>query len=517
MKRPHPPHRSPKDAGWGENHGMSIPENEQIRIPDSDRVFDRRKVLFVLLVPFAMTLMAISSVNVALPTIQIGLDASSADLQWVLAGYALAFGVVLVPGGRMGDVLGRGSLFVIGIAIFTLASTAAGLAPDAVFLNATRFLMGVGAGLNSPQVNGMIQQYFEGHERAKAFAMFGLVVSASVAAGPVITGSVIEIMGPEWGWRVSFLLNGVFGIICILVALRWLPFDTERRRRRLKKEGGGRRVKVDLDPVGTVLLSVAVVCILMPFMLQTWWGWLMVPAAALLMWLWVIWERRYSARGNEPMVDTRLFKYRNFTIQTAISGIMFIGTSSIFVVVALYVQGGLGASALDTSLVSLPEAILSGIFAMWAGGRVMRHGRSLIVYSLATFIVSIALTIGVAWLIEIHGISFWWLIPPLAVMGFGHGAMGSANQTIAVIDVPNEDGGVAGGVKQTAERIGNAVGNAMITAIYFVFVTQSATIALTISYVVIILICCVSLAIAIVDRRQQGPGVMEPIRGPFED
>nr|NLD41482.1 MFS transporter [Actinomycetales bacterium] len=495
---------------------MPIPEREQIRIPNSELVFDRRKVLVVLLVPLAMTLMAISSVNVALPTIQIGLDATSADLQWVLAGYALAFGVVLVPGGRMGDVLGRGTLFVVGIAIFTLASIAGGFAPDPLFLNITRFLMGIGAGLNSPQVNGMIQQYFAGHERAKAFAMFGLVISASVAAGPLITGVVIELAGPELGWRFSFLLNGVFGIISVIMALRWLPFETERVRRALKAAGTRVRQKVDLDPVGTVLLSAAVVCIMMPFMLQTWWGWFLIPGAGGVIALWVLWERRYAARGRAPMVDLKLFRHRNFTLQTAISGIMFIGTSSIFVVVALYVQGGLGASALDTSLVSLPEAILSGVFAMWAGGRIMRHGRSLIVYSLLAFIISIALTIMTAWLIEIYGISYWWLMLPLALMGFGHGAMGSANQTIAVVDVPNEDGGVAGGVKQTAERIGNAVGNAMITSIYFAFVTMGATMALTVSYVTIILICCVSLGIAIVDRRQQGPGVMEPITGPFE-
>ncbi|MDO5495403.1 MAG: MFS transporter [bacterium] len=494
---------------------MPIPEREQIRVPESAVVYDRRKVLAVMLIPLAMTLMAISSVNVALPTIQIGLDASAADLQWVLAGYALAFGVVLVPAGRMGDVLGRGTLFVVGIAIFTLASIAGGLAPDPLFLNITRFLMGIGAGLNSPQVNGMIQQYWASHERAMAFALFGLVVSASVATGPLITGVIIELTGPEWGWRASFMLNGILGAICILMALRWLPFDTERRLRALRRAGTVVRQKVDLDPVGTVLLVLVVLGIMLPFMLKTWWGWLLIPLGVLLLWVWVLWERRYAARGHAPMVDLGLFRYRNFTRQTSISGTMFLGTTSIFVLVALYVQGGLGASALDTSLVTLPEAVLSGAFAMWAGGKVMRHGRTLIVASIAVFTLSIALTIGTVWLIEIYGISYWWLILPLSVMGFGHGAMGSANQTIAVFDVPNEDGGVAGGVKQTAERIGNAVGNAMITAIYFAFLSSGATVALTVAYVTIIAICLVSLTLAVVDTRQQGAAVME-LTGPFE-
>ncbi|HZK05614.1 MAG TPA: MFS transporter [Actinomycetaceae bacterium] len=459
--------------------------------------------------------MAISAVNVALPSIQIGLGASDTDIQWVLAGYALAFGVVLVPGGRMGDVLGRGTLFVIGLVIFTLSSVLAGLAPDALWLNIARLFMGLGAGLNSPQVNGMILTYFQGEERAKAFAMMGVVVSGSVALGPLLTGVIIEIFGAATGWRAAFLLNGVLGIFAVWAAFIWMPFSTERRRRAQRAAGPTVRQPVDLDPVGALMLVIAILCIMMPFMLKTWWGWLLLPAGVVVLVSWVAWERRYAKRGRAPMVDMKLFGYRNFTIQTAITGTMFIGTTSIFAILALFLQGGLGASALDTSLVSLPEAILSGVFAMWAGGKVMRHGRSLIVSAIAVFMVAIVLTVGTAWLIEIFGISYWWLILPLSVMGFGHGAMGSPNQTIAVLDIPVEDGGVAGGVKQTAERIGNALGNAMMTAIYFAFVTVGPTIALTISYGVITAIVAISLVISIVDRKQQGPAAMEPIKGPF--
>lgn len=143
----------------------------------------RWRILAVLLVAIFMSLVGVSIVNVAIPSIQHGLGASDSDVQWVLSGYALTFGVVLVAGGRAGDLLGRGGLFVIGATIFTLASVAAGLAPGAGSLNAARFVQGVGSGLLNPQGVGMIQQYFRGAERARAFGAFGSVVGVAVGCG----------------------------------------------------------------------------------------------------------------------------------------------------------------------------------------------------------------------------------------------------------------------------------------------------------------------------------------------
>lgn len=484
---------------------------DTIEVEGTDRVFRRSRIMFVMLVPLAMALMAISSVNVALPVIETALDASSAQIQWVISGYALAFGVVLVPGGRMGDVLGRGTMFVVGVAIFALGSLGAGLAPNPDVLNLSRVVMGVGAGLNSPQITGMIQQYYQGQERARAFALFGMVISASVAAGPLLTGTIIQIFGPELGWRVSFLVIVLAGVLSVWSALAWLPFSQERERAALRAAGVGERAPVDLDPVGAVLLVVAVLCVMLPFMLKTWWGWFLIPGAAVLLPAWVAWERSYLRRGHAPMVDLRLFQYRNFTRQVAISGTMFIGTTSVFVVLAFYLMGELGASALDAALITLPESILSGVFAMWAGRHALRRGRDLVILALAGFIVSVLLMIVTAWIIEITGVSYWWMIVPLTIMAFGHGAMGSANQTIAVVDIPASEGGVAGGVKQTAERVGNALGNAMITAIYFAGVTHGPAVGVTVGYSAIVFFCLISLAIAVVDRRQQGPGIVEAV------
>ena len=146
----------------------------------------RWRVLIIVLVTVFMSLISVSIVNVALPSIQSGLGATDSDVQWVLSGYALTFGVVLVAAGRAGDLVGRGGIFLLGIAVYTISAAVAGFAPNAHSLNIARFVQGVGAGLLNPQGVGMIQQYFRGEERGRAFGYFGATVGIAVAIGPVL-------------------------------------------------------------------------------------------------------------------------------------------------------------------------------------------------------------------------------------------------------------------------------------------------------------------------------------------
>ncbi|PFG41001.1 putative MFS family arabinose efflux permease [Georgenia soli] len=501
-----------------------------IRVEGTDRVFRRSRILVVLLIPIAMALVAVSSINVALPTISHTLGATDSDLQWVLSGYALTFGISLVPAGRAGDVLGRGSFFVIGLLVFSLASLACGLAPNPEFLNVSRFVQGVGAGLYNPQTMGMIQQYWRGMERARAFALFGMVVAFSVAVGPVLAGSIIQFFGPEIGWRATFLINFPFGLLGCFLALRWFPFGKERLRRAARRaakdarDGAGpgravvpalRRERVDLDPVGTVLLVLTVLCVMLPFMSHTGGAvWLLLVAGAGLLALWVLWERRYKARGRAPMVDLALFSFTSFSNGTAVAGTFFLGSTSIFVVVALYMQNGLGASALETGLIGLPNAVVSAFASMWAGRRTMTSGRAIIVGALACVLAGVGLSVGVVVLIELYGISFWWLALSLMICGIGQGALGSANQTLSLEDVPSAYGGTAGGVKSTAERIGTAVGNAMITGVFFSFVGAGTwTTGFAAAYGAIVVCLLVSLLAAVRDRKVSGDGPAAPPAG----
>lgn len=451
-------------------------------VAGSDRVYDRNKLLAVLLVPLMMTLMQVSAVNNVLSAMGQAVSASDSQLQWVLSGYALAVGIALVPAGRIGDIFGRSSVFVIGFSIFTLASLLVGLANDATVLNLLRLLQGFGAGVLSPQTTGLIQQYFTGQARARAFALFGLVVSMSVAVGPLMSGVLIGTLGREVGWRWAFIINFPIGLIGLVLAFLWLPFGKERRHvgprrdqaraehianQKAKGVKYRKRTRIDLDPFGMFLLVLAVLGLMLPFMSTGKdWIWALIPVAVILLGVWVAWERWYKKRGNEPMVDLDLFKITTFSYSAAISALQFLGTTSVFVVLALFLQRGLDATALQVGLISLPNAIISGFAAIWSGRRAVEHGRGVQVMALILMLVGVLGSVGVIWGIE-HGISFWWLMIPLTILGFGQGSMGSANQTQSMLDVPAQSGGTAGGIVQTGQRISTAIGNAVITAVFF--------------------------------------------------
>lgn len=442
--------------------------SDEIRIPGADRVYSRRRILIVLLLPLAMALIAVSAINVALPAVSTGLGATDSQLQWVVAGYALTFGVFLVPAGRAGDVLGRGAFYVAGVVIFTAASLWCGLATSPLSLNIARAVAGLGAGFMNPQSLGMIQQYFTGLARARAFALFGMVISLSVAFGPVLSGTVITWLGPELGWRASFLLNVPLGLLAIIIALAWLPFQRERELWRGRRSVSSQAEKIDLDPLGAIVLSAAVATFMWPFMTQgSQARWLALPASALLAISWVGWERRYAARGGAPLIRLELFSLPSFAYGTAISGLFFLGAPSVFVTMAIFLQSGLGKTALVAGLIGLPNAFASAVCAGYVAKRVLRTGPLIVVLSVIASLVGVLASVVIIYGIEHWGVSFWWLLASLGVMGAGQGAFGAANQTLALADVPPADGGAAGGVKSTAERLGTAVGVAIVTGVLF--------------------------------------------------
>lgn len=474
-----------------------------IRADGSDRTFHRLKVLFVLLLPLSMSLMAMSAVNVALPTIEVGLGATPGDVQWILSGYALALGVSLIPAGRAGDVLGRGTWFVVGLVIFVVASLVCGLSPTPFFLNVARIAQGIGAGIFSPQVTGMIQQYFTGQGRAKAFALFGLVISASVAVGPVLTGAIIQALGPQDGWRWAFFIYTPVGLLAVILALAWFPFETERREARERRAGRGRAWYAfpDLDPFGTFLLTASILALMYPFMAHAAWAWWLLPLSPLLLWTWVRWERRYAARGRAPMVDMMLFGFRSFRNGMLVSGVMFLGIASTFAVLALFLQSGLHVPAVAVGLVGLPNAVLSAYASWWSVKYVMSHGRRLIFWMLLLMALGIVLSIGVALLIPL-GMPWWLLGATLSLNGFAMGAIGSANQTLSLQDVPLQHGGTASGIKQTVERVGAALGNAMIVGVFFALVPTGWTPAFAGAYLAIMGFILLAAMIATFDERQ---------------
>lgn len=464
--------------------------------PTTDPV--RWRILLVLLVTIFMTLIGVSIVNVALPSIRLGLGATQSDLQWVLSGYALTFGVVLVAAGRAGDIMGRGGLFLIGVGIFTAASVAAGLAPNAEWLNVARFVQGVGSGLLNPQGLGMIQHYFRGDARGRAFGYFGTAVGFSVAIGPVLGGFLIELGGPELGWRLTFLVNVPIGIVAIILGLLWFPRPLIVR---LPRKGSGLR---SLDPVGAALLGLAVFAMLFPFV-EGGGGpvvWLWLPISFLLVWLWVRWEQRYVRLGLSPMVDLKIFSTRSYTNGITIMTLYFMGITSVWVLVALYVQEGDGKTALQSGAFGIPAALLSAYAAYWAGNRVARLGRKLVIGGLVLALFGLGLSILVVLLHEGGHLSIWWLMASLSFVGLAQGAVISPNQTLTLADVPLDYAGSSGAIMQTGQRIGTAVGIAVITAAVFsTLALASWPTAMAVGFGLISIVVLLALLVAAKDLR----------------
>lgn len=457
----------------------------------------RWKILIVLLAAIFMSLISISIVNVTLPSMQQSLGASQSDIQWVLSGYTLAFGVVLVSAGRAGDLLGRGGFFLLGVSVFTLASVGAGLAPNADWLKAARIFQGIGSGLLNPQGMGMIQQYFQGEERGRAFGFFGTTVGVSVALGPVLGGVLINAVGPDLGWRLTFLINVPIGILTLVLGFMWFPRPLIKSLKAVSYYSTLR----SLDPIGAIIITLAVLCVLFPFMgTQPLQIWLLLPVSFVLFYLWIQWERRYARLGYEPMVELSIFRNSSYTNGILIMSLYFLGMTSIWVLIAIYMQQGVGKSAFETSLVGIPAALLSAYASNWAGKHVSHFGRKIVAAGLSLAIFGLLLSIGFILLHEYYQSSIWWLLLSLGFLGLGQGAVISPNQAITLADVPVAYAGSSGAIMQTAQRVGASVGIALITAITFSVLNYTSwSMAISIGFSTIILIIALALLVAIKD------------------
>ena len=426
---------------------------------EADEAADPRRwpALSLCLVAGFMTLLDVSIVNVALPSIQRGIGASASDLQWIVAGYALAFGMVLVPAGRLGDAKSRRGVFAVGLAVFTVASAACGAAPTADWLVAFRIIQGIGGGMLTPQVSGFIQTLFGSRERGKAFGLFGMTVGISTAIGPLVGGLLVSSGGGDDGWRWVFYVNVPVGLVALLLVRRLLPRMPSRRQE-------------SLDPVGVLLFAGAVLCALYPLVeggrssLSSRPWWLLLVSLALLV-VFVAWERRWSRRGRATLIDLRLVKLRSYMLGVGLGTLFFAGFTSVFLVLTLYLQNGLGYSALEAGLTQTPFALGSAIAAPLGGGTVQRVGRPIVVGGLVLCVVGLAaLDLQVEVVDDVRG---WMLAPVLLVTGFGTGLTISPNITITLSQVDPRHAGSGAGMLQTAQRVGSAIGVALVLAQFF--------------------------------------------------
>ena len=441
-----------------------------------------------------MVLLDVSIVNVALPSIRTGLHADQSELQLVLSGYALTFGLLLVPAGRVGDLRGRRSVFVVALGLFTLASAACGAAPNAVVLVVARLVQGLAGGTLTPQISALIQELFSGRERGKAFGWFGTMVGISTAVGPLLGGLLIALFGDAEGWRAVFFVNVPIGLVAMPVAWRLLPAPRPDEQKR----------EHSLDPVGVLLLGAGAVVLLLPFVEEQQWKgsakWLLVPVALALLTGFVVWDYFYARRGREPLVDLELFKRRSYSFGLSMVSIYFAGFTPLFFVFTLYLQTGLKYSALMAGLAMTPFALGSAVSAGLGGRVVLRFGRGLV----AVGLVLVAIGFGGS-LLAVHLAptqhTGWATLVPLLVAGFGSGLVISPNQTLTLSEVPVERAGTAGGLLQTGQRIGSAVGIAAVGAVFFarLAATQDYATAFEHSLLIALLFIAAALVTAVVD------------------
>ena len=397
--------------------------------------------------------------------------------------------------------MGRGRIFVIGMILFGVGSLASGLAPDVVTLNLARVVMGVGSGLLNPQVAGMIQQYYSGESRGRAFGLFGAVIGVSVAVGPVLSGGLIGWLGDDWGWRASFLINVPLVLLGVWAAHRYLPDSAWHRQ---DGGSGAGRDRVDLDPVGMVLLAAGTLLIMIPFMEASAgaWVWGLEAAGIGIVSAWVAWERRYRARGGAPMVDLSLLTIPSFAYGSLAIAVYFLGYTSVWIIVAQYVQAGLGSTALVSGAVGVPAALAGSVAAAVAGRRVIRVGRVMVLGGMAAGMAGLLASVGIIHMHARAGWSPWWLTLTLLLLGVGQGLVVSPNQTLSLVDVPLEYAGAAGGILQTGERIGTSIGIAAITGLTFrVSHSSGWDVAAQVGLLAVVAAIAVSAAIAAVDLR----------------
>ncbi|MCI4658260.1 DHA2 family efflux MFS transporter permease subunit [Cryobacterium zhongshanensis] len=420
------------------------------------------QALIVLLAGMFMALLDTTIVNVALPTIRESLNASEATLSWIISGYALAFGLALIPAGRLGDRIGHKWVFFTGLALFTLASLACGLAQNDLQMIIARVVQGLAGGIFVPAVTAVIQLVFPPQARGKAFAIMGSVIGVSTALGPILGGLIIQAFGDENGWRLVFWVNLPIGIVALVAAVFMLPSGAERDP---NKASSG------IDFVGLVLLSGGLVALLVPLIEgqdQGWplWTYLTLALGAVLLVAFGAWEVAYTRRGKSPLVPPHLFSHPAFSGGVVLALVYFAAFTSIFFTISILWQAGLGHTALESGLVSIPFAIGNIVGASQSNRLAQRLGRTVLVIGVTL------VTIGLIWiylalLLIGPSITNWELLPPLLIAGLGSGFFIAPNAQFIVATVDRAEAGAASGVVGVMQRVGAATGIAVIGSVLF--------------------------------------------------
>jgi EmrB/QacA subfamily drug resistance transporter len=396
-------------------------------------------------------------VNVALPTMGRDLHASTGLLELVVSGYATAYAVLLVLGGRLGDAHGRKRLFLVGVAAFTVASLLCGLAPSGGALVVARVLQGAAAALMVPQTLSTIQATGDPASRSRALGWFGATGGLAAVAGQILGGVLVAANIEGTGWRAIFFVNVPVGVLGLLAVARLVP-ETKAARR------------THIDVVGTLLLAVTLVAVLVPLTQGRTLGWplwseLSLALSPLALAGLVAQERRVERQGRSPLIPPSVLRHVSMRRGLLCAAPFFATFGAFMFVYALLTQGFLGFSALKAGLTLTPMAVAFLVASLATTRLVARYGRAVIGAGAVTQLAGLVLLIG--------SLQVWWphlsplqLLPSLALMGAGQGLVMSPLVRVVLSEVPPEVAGAGSGVLTTTQQTSLALGVAVLGSVF---------------------------------------------------
>ncbi|WP_433161816.1 MFS transporter [Kribbella sp. CA-247076] len=404
-----------------------------------------------------MDLLDSTVMNVAAPAIRADLGGSYASLQWMAAGYTMALAVLLLVGGRLGDLVGRKQALLIGVAGFTVTSFLCGLAVSPEMLIAARVAQGAFAAVMLPQGFGLARDLFEPGERAKAFGFFGPVMGLSAVIGPIVGGTLLDADLLGTGWRAIFLVNIPVGIFTFAIAAKYLP--------NTKPTAG----RVSLDVPGLLIAGAGLVALVYPLVQGHELGWpvwskaLLVASVPLLAGFGVYQSRRRRG-GVTPLVEPRLLRSRAY-LSGVFFAVVFFGAMAGTFVLGMFLQVGLGYTPIHASLAMAPWAFGALIGSAVSGMTMQKYGRKLLHVGLALMAVGLTGLYAVLTLTGLD-VGHWDLVVPNLIGGAGMGMVFVPLFDIILSGVRDEEVGSATGLLGSLEQVGIALGIAVIGTIF---------------------------------------------------
>lgn len=409
--------------------------------------------LAALLVVNFLAVLASTIVTVAIPSIRAEWGLSSATTVWVLGAYALCYGIVLVPGGRWGDVAGRKRAFLLGMVVFCVGGVVAACAPTGVVLIIGAAVQGCAAGLAVPQVLGSIPTLFPPQERGRAFGLYGLATGLGAAVGPLVGGLLLAWNPAGLSWRGIYIFLVLIGLTAFVVSVRALP--------ALPGRGGS------IDLVGALLLMVGLLVALIPLTLSQQGGWtlggiLTLCSGVPVFFLFAAWQRVTQVRGKEPLLHLALLRQRGFIAALLVGLCYFAAFQGMLFVVATGLQSGWKLTPLSAGLCLTPFAVASMVVSLGSDRITRRLGRGAIIVGTVLAIVGL----GAAALAAAVSLGPIAIACALIVVGLGHGMIVPPNVALGLRTVPVGLAGGAGGAVNTAQRLGQTTGVAVIGGVF---------------------------------------------------